>query len=127
MTRIGRDRDVVLIDPAASEVVVPKRVTGDCSVITQVSSSVFCAWHPQPARSFELWDCNDVSQPLRAINSGYMFSQVVGGRGYLLGVVGGKVVVLEAFTGATVAVLDVSVDVPTATEFLIVNALSLLE
>ncbi|KAH3723354.1 hypothetical protein Pelo_17942 [Pelomyxa schiedti] len=124
IARRESDREVVLIDPAATEV-VPKRVTGNCTVITQVSSSVFCAWHS--TRSFELWDCNNLDKPLRAVNSSDNFSQVVGGRGYLLGIVGRKVVVMEAFTGATVVTLDVSIGLQTATEFLIINQLSLLE
>ncbi|KAH3763002.1 hypothetical protein Pelo_5139 [Pelomyxa schiedti] len=119
------EMEVVLIDPTATEVMT--RVTCNCAVISQVSSSVFCAWCPPPTRSFELWDCNDLSKPLRAINSGDNFTQVVGGQGFLFGVVGGKVVVMEAFTGTTVVTFDVSLALPTATQFIVMNPLSLLE
>ncbi|KAH3766704.1 hypothetical protein Pelo_1433 [Pelomyxa schiedti] len=75
--------------------------------LTQVSSSVFCIWH-EKYRSYELWDCNNIDQPLRAINPDDNFDQVVAGSGFLFVVVKHSVTVIEPFAGCLVAAFSLA-------------------
>ncbi|KAH3742612.1 hypothetical protein Pelo_15993 [Pelomyxa schiedti] len=75
--------------------------------LTQLSSSVFCIWH-EKAKSYELWDCNNMDKPLRAINPDDNFDQVVAGGGFLFVVVKHSVMVIEPFARCLVAAFSLA-------------------
>ncbi|KAH3732070.1 hypothetical protein Pelo_17095 [Pelomyxa schiedti] len=90
----ARRNEVVAVD---STTCTPKVVSNKCGgSLTQVSSSVFCVGNWE-LWSFELWDCNNLDQPLRAMRPGAdHYDQVIGGSGFLFALSDGKVVVMEA-------------------------------
>ncbi|KAH3743085.1 hypothetical protein Pelo_15531 [Pelomyxa schiedti] len=74
-----------------------------CSDMSQVSESLFCLGSIHK-HSYELWDVNSTALPVRCIDPGDNFWQVVGGtRGFLFAVRGNnKIFVLEALSGFVV-------------------------
>ncbi|KAH3732201.1 hypothetical protein Pelo_16967 [Pelomyxa schiedti] len=92
---------LVAVDAKTGNVV---HLTGRCSSLTQVSTSVFCVWC-SPDHSYQLWDCNNLEQPL-STHCDDGFDQVVGGRGFLFTVSRGKILVIDSLSGGVVVTFD---------------------
>ncbi|KAH3761207.1 hypothetical protein Pelo_6980 [Pelomyxa schiedti] len=94
--------DLVAVDAKTGNVV---RLSRRCSSLTQVSTSMFCVWCSTD-HSYQLWDCNNLEQPLRGTRCDDGFDQVVGVRGFLFAVSRGRILVIDALSGVVVVTFD---------------------
>ncbi|KAH3766701.1 hypothetical protein Pelo_1430 [Pelomyxa schiedti] len=109
---------VFVLKPSAGAVFQVEAATGEtkvlstrCTDLSQLSETMFCIGSTYGCeKSYELWDCHNVEQPVRCFQSGDNFDQVIGGCGFLFAVSerDRKIHVIDASSGlAAMITLDV--------------------
>ncbi|KAH3763269.1 hypothetical protein Pelo_4870 [Pelomyxa schiedti] len=96
---IAESRAVKAVDSTTGSV---KQLSPRGIAVIHVNSSVFCIC-PKEMASYEVWDCNNLDQPLRIVETvcaiASTTNQVVGGRCFMFVVLDGKVVVMDTMSG----------------------------
>ncbi|KAH3731566.1 hypothetical protein Pelo_17599 [Pelomyxa schiedti] len=93
---------IVEIDLDTGEAIVPLVTKGE--IFGRLSASLFCVSHNW--RGFEVWDCNNLTQPLRSVMS-QDCHMLLGSGGFIFEVCSGDLVrVTEAYTGHHIVTIN---------------------